>query len=73
MGGHKVDGVDLATILRKRITIRGSTLRARSLEYKAKLTDEFSRNILPLIESGVVRIPIDKIFDWKQVAEAHRC
>ncbi|MDZ7721162.1 MAG: NAD(P)H-quinone oxidoreductase [Balneolaceae bacterium] len=48
LGGAKVDQMNLVPILRKRLTIKGSTLRNRSDEYKIKLTKEFKQNALDL-------------------------
>ena len=58
--------------MKKRVTIAGSTLRNRSLEYKINLTREFANFALPLfIEKKLVPI-IDKVFPWEAAAEAHR-
>jgi len=71
LGGSSVDNVSLGTILRKRLTIRGSTLRSRSDEYKALLTEEFMDMAMDLIESKQIKPVIDSVFDWTDVEEAH--
>lgn len=72
LGGTKVDMVNLVPILRKRLQITGSTLRARSLAYKIDLTKDFWEFAGPLFSSGQMRPVIDSVYPWEQVAEAHR-
>jgi len=72
MGGSKIDEFNLLTILRKRLKIIGTTLRARDLAYKARLTGEFVKNILPGFEEGKFEAIIDSVFPWRQVKKAHR-
>lgn len=71
LGGANLDGMSLVPILRKRLTIKGSTLRNRSDEYKMKLTKEFERKALSGFSDGKIRPIIDSIFDWNNVEEAH--
>lgn len=72
LGGAKVEQMNLSHVLRKRLSIRGSTLRNRSDEYKAKLTREFFDAARPRIESKRVKPVIDSVFDWKDVELAHQ-
>ncbi|MFK8005576.1 MAG: NAD(P)H-quinone oxidoreductase [Saprospiraceae bacterium] len=72
MGGWKVEELILANILRKRLHIMGSTLRARTLDYKIGLTKDFSDYALAKFTTGELKPVIDSIFDWKEVADAHR-
>lgn len=71
MGGAKPEQTDLRKVLGKRLTIIGTTLRTRSLAYQIRLTQEFKNYAFPLFESGKLRPVVDKVFDWKDVAEAH--
>lgn len=71
LGGAKVDKMNLVPILRKRLTIKGSTLRNRSDEYKMKLTKEFKQKALNLFSNGTIKPIIDSVFDWSDVEEAH--
>ncbi len=71
LGGGAVDRVDLRQILTKRLSVIGSTLRSRSLDYQIRLTEEFSRVALPLFTSGALQAVVDSVFDWKDVAAAH--
>ncbi|MFN7119197.1 MAG: NAD(P)H-quinone oxidoreductase [Saprospiraceae bacterium] len=72
MGGTKVNELMIGNILRKRLQILGSTLRARSLDYKIALTRDFRLAAWDAFEKGTLKPVVDKIFDWKDVAEAHR-
>ncbi|HUH06257.1 MAG TPA: NAD(P)H-quinone oxidoreductase [Egibacteraceae bacterium] len=64
--------VDLSLILRKRITICGSTLRARSTHEKAALARQLEAHVLPGFDDGSLHPVIDRIRPLEQVAEAHR-
>ncbi|HET7584056.1 MAG TPA: NAD(P)H-quinone oxidoreductase [Gemmatimonadaceae bacterium] len=63
--------LDLAQVLRKRLTIRGTVLRARSLEEKILATRAFAREVVPLLARGVVRPVVDRVFPLADVAAAH--
>lgn len=63
--------VDLSPILRKRLSIIGSTLRARSDDYKAKLVQDFSSHASQLLEDGKLVPVIDSILDWSEIGRAH--
>ncbi len=72
MGGRRVEGFDLAALMRKRAWVAGTTLRSRSLAYKVRLTRELAAHALPRFADGRLRAIVDRVFDWKDVAEAHR-
>ena len=58
-------------IMRRRLTITGSTLRNRDPEFKAALTQSVYENVWPVIEAGKFRPVIFKTFSLAQAAEAH--
>lgn len=72
LGGAKVKEMDLVPILRKRLTIRGSTLRNRSLDYKKQLTKEFWNSTRDLFEKEKLAPVISAIVDWAEVEKAHQ-
>ncbi len=72
MGGSKVDEVRLSSLLRKRLTVRGSTLRNRPLAYKIALTQDFQAKNLDLLEQGRLQPVIDSFFDWTEAEKAHQ-
>ncbi|XP_048769765.2 quinone oxidoreductase PIG3-like isoform X2 [Ostrea edulis] len=72
MGGSTINtGDHLAKILRKRITIVGSTLRARSVQYKESLVADFTQRALPHFSSGEFRPIIDTVMTLDSIKEAH--
>lgn len=71
MGGGVVADVDLREIVTKRLTIIGSTLRSRDINYQIRLTREFSHFALPLFETGRLKPVIDRVFSWKEASKAH--
>lgn len=74
MGGAAIDGPILGSILRKRLTISGTTLRARSNNYKAELVAQFAKNALPHFASVPPRLKpiVDSVFPMDKVVEAHQ-
>jgi putative PIG3 family NAD(P)H quinone oxidoreductase len=71
LGGAMAE-IDLATLLQKRITIRGSVLRPRPLREKIDLARRFARKGLPLLGSGTIRPVVDSVFPLDRVVDAHR-
>ena len=71
LGGSKAM-VDLRAILQKRLTITGSTLRARTPAEKGLIAGELERAVWPLLDRGEVRPIIHAAFPLDQAAEAHR-
>lgn len=72
LGGTKVDQLNIGAILRKRLTIRGSTLRSRSDDYKALLTSEFMDQIYGYFEVAKMSPVIDSVYSWEDVEQAHQ-
>jgi NADPH:quinone reductase len=59
-------------MLAKRLQIRGTVLRARSLEEKIRVTQAFALEVVPLFAGGVLRPTIDSKFPLEEIADAHR-
>jgi len=70
MQGSKAE-VDFRSLLLKRVTLTGSTLRPRSVEEKTKIAQALQKNVWPLLESGAIRPIIHETFPLKQASEAH--
>ncbi|HZS35547.1 MAG TPA: NAD(P)H-quinone oxidoreductase [Polyangia bacterium] len=70
LAGARAD-VDLAMLLRKRLVVRGTTLRARPLEEKILATQVFARSIVPLFASGALAPIVDRAFPLAEAAAAH--
>ena len=64
--------ISLWDVMRRRLTITGSTLRARSAGFKALLADEISRTVWPFVEEGRLKPVIDSVFPLERAADAHR-
>ena len=58
-------------LLRRRLTITGSTLRPRSVAFKAAIACELRERVWPLIASGRIRPVIARVFPASQAAQAH--
>jgi NADPH2:quinone reductase len=69
-GGTKSE-VDTGAVLRKRLAITGSTLRARSVAYKGELARALRSKVWPLLEAGRIKPVIHKVFPALQAADAH--
>ena len=63
--------LNLGTILSRRLTVRGTTMRSRSAREKAAATEAFARDVLPLLERGDVRPVVDRVFPLEKIREAH--
>ncbi|CAM2177925.1 NADPH:quinone reductase [Paraburkholderia sacchari] len=70
LGGSKAE-VNMGEILRRRLTITGSTLRARSVEFKAQIAQELKAHVWPLLEEGRIKPVVFRVFPAAQAAEAH--
>ncbi|HRM81391.1 MAG TPA: NAD(P)H-quinone oxidoreductase [Acidovorax temperans] len=69
-GGVK-SSFNAGLVLRRRLTITGSTLRPRSVEFKAAIAQSLRSRVWPLIEQGKVRPVIYQTFDAGDAAAAH--
>jgi len=70
-GGVKSE-IDVMPVLRRRLTLTGSTLRARSVAEKGALAQAVHRHVWPLFESGAVRVIVHETFPLRDAAAAHR-
>lgn len=70
LGGSKA-AVDLGQVLRRRLTITGSTLRPRPVEFKAEIARNLHKNIWPLLESAKIKPVIYRVFPLEEAVQAH--
>ena len=63
--------LNMGVLLRKRLTMVGTVLRARPIEEKIALAREFSERIIPFFESGRLRPVIDRVFSFADIRAAH--
>ena len=64
--------VNIQTIMQRRLTITGSTLRARPVADKGAIAAAVRHHVWPLLESGAVKPIIHATFPLREAAEAHR-
>ncbi len=70
MGGPR-GPVDLGALMRARASIVGTVLRPRQLDEKIRATQDFARDVLPLVVAGRVRPVVDRAFPLSKAREAH--
>ncbi|MEQ8736180.1 MAG: NAD(P)H-quinone oxidoreductase [Rhodospirillaceae bacterium] len=70
LGGSKSE-VDFMQVMLKRLTITGSTLRARSANFKTGIADSIRKTVWPWVEGGHYRPRIDCILPLSKASEAH--
>lgn len=71
MGGSRAE-ISLRTLLLRRLTITGSTLRVRTPEEKGAIAAALEREVWPLLAAGTIRPVIDSVLPLGEAAEAHR-
>ena len=64
--------INVSVIMQKRLTVTGSTLRARPIADKAAIALAVHANAWPLLESGVVKPIVHATFPMRDAAAAHR-
>jgi NADPH:quinone reductase-like Zn-dependent oxidoreductase len=64
--------LSLRALMTKRLRIVGTMMRSRSFEEKVEATEAFARDVLPLLGSREIAVPIDRTFRLEEAAQAHR-
>ncbi|GAB4555771.1 MAG: NAD(P)H-quinone oxidoreductase [Rhizobacter sp.] len=63
--------IDAGVVMRKRLTVTGSTLRPRPVAFKAAIAQALRQNVWPWLEAGKVKPVIFKVFPAEQAAQSH--
>jgi NADPH2:quinone reductase len=69
-GGVKSE-INAGLVLRRRLTITGSTLRPRPIAFKAAIAKACLENVWPLLENGVIKPVIYQTFKADEASKAH--
>ncbi|MGX9937962.1 NAD(P)H-quinone oxidoreductase [Advenella kashmirensis] len=70
LGGSKAT-IDTAQVMRRRLTITGSTLRPRSVAFKTQIAQALQQKVWPLLAAGKIRPVIHATFALAQASDAH--
>jgi NADPH:quinone reductase len=70
--GSTVQEFDLMPLMTRRLTITGSTLRPRGVREKAAIAQNLRQRVWPLLESGKIKVVIDRVFPLARASDAHR-
>lgn len=71
MQGYRVESLNLTPIMLKRLTVTGSTLRARPKADKTAIAQGLAREVWPLLEDGRIRPVIHATFPLAEARQAH--
>jgi putative PIG3 family NAD(P)H quinone oxidoreductase len=71
MGGVQAN-VNIGMLMGKRLSMRGVTMRTRTLAEKLAVTHRFAEGVLPLLASGKVKPIIEQVYPLEEISEAHR-
>jgi NADPH2:quinone reductase len=71
LGGSKVEAMDLAPIMTRRLTVTGSTMRPRTTAQKGAIADALRERVWPLLDAGRCAPVIHATFPLEQAGEAH--
>ena len=72
LSGAKIKEVNIRKIMSKWISLIGSTLRTRNLDYQIMLTKDFEEYSIEKFKKEKLKPVIDKIYSWRDAAEAHK-
>ncbi len=67
----KIEGFNLWPVLRRRLTITGSTLRSRTVPQKAEVAASLRENVWPLLDEGKVKPVVFATFPLEEARRAH--
>lgn len=63
--------LDYGAVLRRRLTVRGTVMRARPLEERIAVTRRFAAEVVPMLARGELRAVVDGVFPLGDIARAH--
>lgn len=72
LGGSEVDNFSIGSLMSKRLSLKATLLTPRSDEYKAELSQEFAKRIMPFFEEDIIQPIIHSVLTFEDLPEAHR-
>jgi NADPH2:quinone reductase len=69
-GGHRAQ-INVVSVMQRRLTLTGSTLRPQPVAFKAKIKEELLARVWPLFAQGKLRPIIDRVFPFADASQAH--
>jgi putative PIG3 family NAD(P)H quinone oxidoreductase len=63
--------IDILDVMRRRLTLTGSTLRPRGLDFKGAIAEEIGREVWPFVESGQLAPVLDRTYPLTEASAAH--
>ena len=72
LGGAEVEKMSIGGLMQKRLSLKATLLTPRSDDYKAELTQEFSKRIIPFFEEDIIQPIIHSVLSFEDLPEAHR-
>ena len=72
LGGAEVEKMSIGALMQKRLSLKATLLTPRSDQYKAELTQEFSKRIIPFFEEDIIQPIVHSILSFEDLPEAHR-
>jgi len=72
LGGAKVEALDLTTIMTRRLTVTGSTMRPRTVTQKAAIASALREKVWPVLSAGRCGPLVHEVFPMDRAADAHR-
>jgi NADPH2:quinone reductase len=69
--GRGKSEIDVTALMTRRLTITGSTLRARPVGFKAAIARSLREKVWPLIEAGTIRPVVHQTFPLAEASKAH--
>jgi NADPH:quinone reductase-like Zn-dependent oxidoreductase len=63
--------IDILDVMRRRLTLTGSTLRPRGLDFKGAIAEEVRREVWPFVESGQLAPVLDRTYPLTEASAAH--
>jgi NADPH2:quinone reductase len=70
LGGTKAT-IDCNQVMRRRLTVTGSTLRPRPVEFKANIAKSLQKHVWPLLEAGKIKPIVYATFPLERACDAH--